>query len=121
LPPGIPIDLEAALDRFDGDNEFLEKMLQEFVESAPKQLEMLEGAIKKGDAKLVEREAHSIKGAAGNLGATGIADVSLKLELLARKTNLSGTNHVIAKLKTEFKRLEEYVHQSFQLQSEVKA
>ena len=65
LPPGIPIDLEAALDRFDGDNEFLEKMLQEFVESAPKQLEMLEGAIKKGDAKLVEREAHSIKGAAG--------------------------------------------------------
>ena len=121
LPPGIPIDLEAALDRFDGDNEFLEKMLQEFVESAPKQLEMLEGAIKKGDAKLVEREAHSIKGAAGNLGATGIADVSLKLELLARKTNLTGTNHVIARLKTEFKRLEEYVHQSLKVESEVKS
>ena len=121
LPPGIPIDLEAALDRFDGDNEFLEKMLQEFVESAPKQLEMLEGAIKKGDAKLVEREAHSIKGAAGNLGATGIADVSLKLELLARKTNLTGTNHVIARLKTEFKRLEEYVHQSLKVENEVKS
>ncbi len=121
LPPGIPIDLEAALDRFDGDNEFLEKMLQEFVESAPKQLEMLEGAIKKGDAKLVEREAHSIKGAAGNLGATGIADVSLRLELLGRKTDLSGAHEVIVRLKTEFKRLEEYVHQSLKVESEVKS
>ncbi len=121
LPSGIPIDLEAALDRFDGDNEFLEKMLQEFVESAPKQLEMLEGAIKKGDAKLVEREAHSIKGAAGNLGATGIADVSLRLELLGRKTDLSGAHEVIARLKTEFKRLEKHVHQSLKVESEVKS
>ncbi|MGB7060939.1 MAG: PAS domain S-box protein [Candidatus Zixiibacteriota bacterium] len=119
--PVIPIDLEAALDRFDGDKEFLTNMLQEFLDSASGQLETLEKAVEREDAELIEREAHSIKGAAGNLGATGIADVSLKLELLGRKADLSGGNEVIARLKTEFKRLEKYVHQSFQVQSEVKA
>ena len=121
MPPGIPIDLEAALDRFDGDMEFLRKMLQEFLDSASKQLETLEEAAKRGDAELIEREAHSIKGAAGNLGATGIADVSLRLELLGRKTDLSGAHEVIARLKTEFKRLEKHVHQSFKVETEVKS
>ncbi|MGB2981828.1 MAG: PAS domain S-box protein [Candidatus Zixiibacteriota bacterium] len=119
--PVIPIDLEAALDRFDGDKEFLTNMLQEFLDSAFGQLETLKKAVEREDAELIEREAHSIKGAAGNLGATGIADVSLKLELLGRKANLSGASEVIAKLKTEFKRLEEYVHQSLKVESEVKS
>ncbi|MGB3092405.1 MAG: Hpt domain-containing protein, partial [Candidatus Zixiibacteriota bacterium] len=119
--PVIPIDLEAALDRFDGDKEFLTNMLQEFLDSASGQLETLKKAVEREDAELIEREAHSIKGAAGNLGATGIADVSLKLELLGRKANLSGASEVIAKLKTEFKRLEEYVHQSLKVESEVKS
>ena len=75
----------------------------------------------KGDAGLIEREAHSMKGAAGNLGAEAIADVSLKLELLGRGTDLSGAGEVVARLRTEFERLEKYVGQSLQVKSEVKS
>jgi two-component system sensor histidine kinase/response regulator len=120
-PPNIPVDLKAALDRFDGDREFLGSMLQEFLDSASGQLKTLEKAAKRGDAGLIEREAHSIKGAAGNLGAKPIADVSLKLELLGRKGDLSGADEVVTRLRTEFKRLEEYVNQTLQVESEVKS
>ena len=119
--PHLPIDLKAALDRFDGDQEFLRDMLLEFLDSASGQLKTLEKAAARGDAGLIEREAHSIKGAAGNLGAAAIADVSLKLELLGRKADLSAADQVVARLRTEFKSLEEYVHQTLQVKSEVKS
>jgi two-component system sensor histidine kinase/response regulator len=120
-PSDFPIDLKAALERFDGDREFLQEMLREFLACASGQLKTLKKAAESGDAGLIEREAHSIKGAAGNLGAKAIADVSLKLELLGRKSELSAAGEVVARLKTEFKRLEKYVGQSLQVTSEVKS
>jgi two-component system sensor histidine kinase/response regulator len=110
---GDVIDLEATLRRFDGDKEFLKEMLEEFLNYAPKQIETLAKGIETGDAKVVEREAHSLKGAAGNLGAQHIADLSLELELLGREKDLAGSKEIIDNLKGELKRLEEYFNQSF--------
>jgi len=117
----IPIDLETALSRFDGDKKFFREMLQEFLKHAPEQLKTLGDAAKKGNAELVEREAHSIKGAAGNLGAKGIAHLSLKLELLGRTGNLAGAQEMIGNLRTEFEHLEEYIHQWFKVESALKS
>ena len=108
----IPIHLEIALLRFDGDKEFFKEMLQEFLNYAPEQLQILDEAINKGDVKAVEREAHSLKGAAGNLGAKDIANLSLKLELSGRTGDLAGTKEMIGNLKTEFKHLEKYINKS---------
>ena len=107
------LDLKIALTRFDGDKEFFKQMLQKFLDYAPKQLSILDEAAKEGNAKEIEREAHGLKGAAGNLGVKGIADLSLKLELLGRTGNLAGAKEMIGNLKTELKRLEEYLNKSF--------
>ncbi|MGB8658404.1 MAG: response regulator [Candidatus Zixiibacteriota bacterium] len=104
-----PLDLEAALGRLDNDRAFCTEMIQEFLSHVPKQLQILEEAAKKGDAKMVEREAHSLKGAAGNLGARRIAKPALKLELLARTGDLSGAEELIHNLRIEFKYLEKYI------------
>ncbi len=117
----VTVDLETALDRFGGDKEFFKEMLEEFLNYAPKQLEKLTDAIETGDAKVVEKEAHSVKGAAGNLGAKRIADLSLKLELLGRADDLAGAKEMVGSLKAEFKRLEEYFKQSFKEKIAVKS
>jgi PAS domain S-box-containing protein len=108
-----PIDLESALRRFEGDKEFFKEMLQEFLSYVPKQLDKLAEAIKTGEAKVVETEAHSLKGAAGNLGAQPIADLALRLESLGRTKDLAEAKKIIGNLKAELKRLEEYSNRSF--------
>jgi HPt (histidine-containing phosphotransfer) domain-containing protein len=65
------------------------------------------------NAKVVERGAHSLKGAAGNLSAKPIADLALHLEILGRTKNLAGAKETIGKLNAELTRLEEYYNQSF--------
>jgi two-component system sensor histidine kinase/response regulator len=107
------IDLETALRRFGGDKEFFKEMLEEFFNYAPKQLEKLVEAIETGDAKMVEREAHSIKGAAGNLGAKTFADLALQLEILGRTKDLAKAKELIGNLQTELNRVKDYFNQSF--------
>jgi CheY-like chemotaxis protein len=116
-----PVDLESAFQRFDGDTEFFKEMLREFLNLAPKQLEKLAEAMERGDAKVVEREAHSLKGAAGNLGAKAFGQVALQLEILGRTKDLAGVKEIIGNLKAELTRLEEYYNQSFKEQIALKS
>ncbi|MGB8658405.1 MAG: response regulator [Candidatus Zixiibacteriota bacterium] len=117
----LPLDIQDALNRFGGDEGLFKEILGEFLNYLPRQLRTLEEAIEKGDARLVEREAHSLKGAAGNLSAKGIADLALKLELLGRSGDLGGAEEIIGNLNTECKRLEEYVPRSSELESALKS
>ncbi len=109
---GLPIDLETALSRFDNDREFLRQLLQEFLEVAPEQLGTLDEAVRRGDAKTLQSEAHRLKGAAGNLSARFIADLALELETSGRNGDLSGAEKTIAELRTELKKLQEYLNAS---------
>jgi len=115
------IDLESALRRFEGDKDFFREMLQEFLSYAPKQLEKLAEAIKMGDAKVVETEAHSLKGAAGNLGAKPIADLALRLEFLGRKGDLAVAEEIVCNLRTAFEHLEEYINKSLPREGTLKS
>jgi signal transduction histidine kinase/CheY-like chemotaxis protein/HPt (histidine-containing phosphotransfer) domain-containing protein/predicted hydrocarbon binding protein len=121
IEPVKPIDLETALNRFGGDKEFFKEMVGEFLGYVPKQLEKLTEAVERGDAKVVEREAHSLKGAAGNLGAKPIADLASQLELLGREKNLTGAMDMFGNLKTLLKELEGYFNQSFKEKIELKS
>ena len=121
LPEGAPLDIESALSRFDGDKKFFEEMLEEFLNYMPPHLKTLSQVANEGDAKGVEREAHSIKGAAANLGAKGIAELSLQVELQGRTGDLAPAQEMLDNLRTEFKRFEEYIHQWLEMESSMKS
>jgi two-component system sensor histidine kinase/response regulator len=110
------VDLDEALTRFDGDEDFLHQMFQEFLESVPATLEALESAVKGRDHKTVESKAHSLKGVAGNLSAKQIASLASKLELSGRKGDLSSAVELTGLLRQELVKLEEFVRET-QLQS----
>lgn len=109
---GTPVNFDNALERFGGDKEFFKEILEEFLSYIPKQLEVLDEAVKKGDASEAEREAHKIKGAAENVGAGRIAGLSFKLELIARKGDLSGAEEIVTNLKNQLEILQEHINQA---------
>ena len=54
----------------DGDPELLVDLIGMFLEDAPQKLDAIEKALTTRDYDGVERAAHSLKGSAGNLGAS---------------------------------------------------
>jgi histidine phosphotransfer protein HptB len=83
------------------EEEFIE-IFELFVETGNEDLENLFSAIHEGDSERAVQAAHSLKGAAANLGLAEIFEAAKKVEEMARN-HLSGTLAEAAlKLKREF-------------------
>ena len=73
-PLEIPgIDTEAALKRTGGNSQRYASLLRRFAESQAGAVEQIRAALKTEDTDSAERTAHSLKGAAANLGANALA------------------------------------------------
>jgi two-component system sensor histidine kinase/response regulator len=107
--PIVEID-KVLRERFGGDIEFFAGILREFLGHLPRQLENLARAIEKTDHKIVETEAHSLKGAAGNLGAKRLSEFCYDLERMGRKSDLSCAAESLENVRVELKRVEEYIY-----------
>jgi two-component system sensor histidine kinase/response regulator len=94
-------DKAEALGRIDGDEELLQEMCQIFLESSPKLLRNLQLAVAAGDADAVMRAAHSLKGEAGYLQASGTSNAARKLEEMARNKDLAQAGETLAVLERQ--------------------
>ncbi|MBC8434004.1 MAG: response regulator [Desulfobacterales bacterium] len=103
-----PINFEKAIAEFDGDKEFFIGVLEGFFENVRGQIETLRQAVSDGDADLVRREAHSIKGGAANLTADELSKIAFKLENIGQSEVLEEGFEFIGRLEKEFQRLEAY-------------
>ncbi|MFY9733473.1 MAG: response regulator [Candidatus Acidiferrales bacterium] len=72
------IDTKSALRRTGGNPKRYEMLLRKFAESTA--VEEIRDALAKGDMATAARAAHSLKGAAANLGATAVAEAAAKVE-----------------------------------------
>ena len=72
-------------------------------------LEMLDNAVRAGNAEEVKLYAHAIKGSAANIGAVKLSDVAARLEQIAYRGDLSQAEELLQGIKTEFARLESFV------------
>ena len=79
-PLSEQIDRASLLERVEGDQELLTEIVQLFQQDAPEILIVIREALQRGDLEVLERSAHSLKGAAGNLSAKAMAAVSQQLE-----------------------------------------
>lgn len=85
-------------------HEFLE-LLGIFLEAAREDLARLEPALSGGDLGTAAAAAHSLKGAALNLGLMAIADQARFLEQAAKSSNLTGVEGHLAILKNQLQDL----------------
>jgi CheY-like chemotaxis protein len=75
---------EIAGDRTPEDIDLVRSLVSSFLRRAPEQVTALCAACDAGDAEAVEDQAHSLKGAAGTLGATAVMQACDRLESDAR-------------------------------------
>jgi HPt (histidine-containing phosphotransfer) domain-containing protein len=87
-------------------DEFLE-IMELFLKTSAFDLNQLESGIEEGDGKRVIIAAHSIKGAAANLGLLEIYEVARKTEMEARENNFNGATVAARAIKEKIDRIAE--------------
>lgn len=98
-----------------GGAAFLKKALQRFAERVPTRLEACREATELGDFVRVHREAHSLKGSCGVVGASKMLDLADQLETAAQDerpsetllTMIDGVDHLWQEAKAELQHLQE--------------
>jgi len=89
-----------------GEPDVLGEVFQLFLADVPARIDRLRAAWHAGDAVTVQRAAHSLKGSAGNIGATQLAAVCSRLDELGRSGDLSALAPLVASLEAEYGRVE---------------
>jgi len=76
-------------------------IIEFFLEYLPGQIETLHKALAAGDADTLRREAHSLKGSAGNLGAQRLASLCRELEIQAADQALDAARPTVRMIDDE--------------------
>ncbi|MBF0293057.1 MAG: response regulator [Nitrospinae bacterium] len=76
--PGLEID--KALQRVGGSVKLLCKLINRFTETQANVMTRIKTAIENNDAETATREAHTVKGLAGNIGAVKMAECAVVVE-----------------------------------------
>lgn len=77
------------LERLMGDEALAVEVIEGFLKDIPSQISDLRSAMESGDLVLVRRKAHTIKGAAANIGAVALQSAACLIEEAA-ETSVSG-------------------------------
>ena len=109
---GEIFDRAGALVRAGGDEAFLQELLELYLGECSKLVAQIETAIAGGDAKGIERAAHTLKGSSGNMGATSVQAAALELETAGREGSLGEGGPLLDKVKAELGRFEAAVDES---------
>ncbi len=73
-------DVDGALERLGGRTALLEKIVNIYIESAPKTLAELKTAEANQDASKIKSTAHTLKGISAGIGATEVESLARQLE-----------------------------------------
>ena len=99
------VDRVSLLERVEGDQELLTEMIHLFQEEAPNLLTAMGDALQRGDITVLERSAHSLKGAASNLSAQATAVAAFRLEKDAKNKDLESAKASFAEVERAVKLL----------------
>jgi HPt (histidine-containing phosphotransfer) domain-containing protein len=93
------LDRSIALARVGGDAELLKEIADLFLTEYPGTLANLAEALNRGDAKAVERTAHSLKGSVANFGAGVAVETAAALEQSGRAGDLNRAPQLLYELE----------------------
>jgi len=99
------LDMDAALERMEGDRELLQEIARIFQTECPPMLAEIREAWNARDARLLERLAHTLKGSSGNIGGRLVSLAAAELEQQARSGILEPAGEQIERLAKETERL----------------
>jgi HPt (histidine-containing phosphotransfer) domain-containing protein len=98
-------DKAAMRARLMEDEELVRTVAKGFLEDIPRQIEALRGYLADGDGPGAERQAHTIRGAAANVGGELLRAVAFEMEKAAKDVDLDLARGHTAELEAQFDRL----------------
>ncbi|PYN37146.1 MAG: hypothetical protein DME01_05505 [Candidatus Rokuibacteriota bacterium] len=102
---GRPVDLAVAMRWLGGDRHLLSELVSIFVDDGPKRLQAIRAALTASDVRQVEHVAHSLKGSAAILGATGLQTAAVALEDAAHDGHTENGSDLVAQIAQELDRV----------------
>ncbi len=100
----VAVDFSRIKETSDGDTEFEKELFEVFLEDCEERLQRLNEALAAGRLSEVQREAHTIKGAAANVGTTHLQEIAMHLEGMADGASPEG-KVLAGQLESEFARV----------------
>jgi CheY-like chemotaxis protein len=105
-PAGAVLDRAALLARVDGDQAFLQELVECFLVDSARLLAVARDAITRGDAQELNRACHTLKGSVSNFCAPAATDAACKLEMLGGAGDLMRANEAFAVLEQATQQLQ---------------
>ncbi len=100
-------DKAALLDRVMNDEDLARQVIAGFLKDMPDQMEQMQAALKNRDFTALQGQAHSIKGAAANVGGESLRRAALTMEQAAGKRDVDTANALIPEMQQSFAELRE--------------
>jgi len=105
---GIDPEGLARLNKIGGPG-FVRKMIDLFLDDAPKRLSAARNAERAGDLATIAEAAHSLKSSAGNFGAERLALTAQKIEFLTRANSSENLSRLLSDLDQAFAETREWL------------
>ena len=101
------VDRAALLDRIGGNRELLEELTGMYTEERPALLDQLYAAVEVGDAEMLHRKAHRLKGTFGSLAAVHAVAITVRIVDCAINGDLAAASMELDSLAVEARKVEE--------------
>ena len=93
-------NLAGAMETVLGSEDLFREIAGMFIESASDYIARIKEGITGNDAGLLEREAHSLKGAVGNFGAKEVYEAAYRLEKLGKEGTMATAPEALSNLES---------------------
>ncbi len=103
------LDPAQILITLDGDIQALKEITDLFISTSGENLEQMHEAVKAGDKDTIVEQAHSMKGAALNIGAARVSQIAREIETTARQCSHEELENLFDTLDREIQDMKKYV------------
>ncbi len=98
-------DKKGMLSRLLEDEELARVIAERFLDDMPRQIDALRGCLEAGDASGAERQAHTIKGAAANVGGGSMSAAAMMIEQATGSGDMVAAEACVNELEAQFRLL----------------
>ncbi|MFZ0451674.1 MAG: response regulator, partial [Desulfatiglandaceae bacterium] len=92
-------DLAGAMETVSGNEDLFREIAGMFIETCPDYIAKIKEGVAGSDAGILEREAHSLKGAVGNFSAKEAHEAAYHLEKLGKEGNMATAKEGLSNLE----------------------
>lgn len=111
-PVNTVFDRAGLIDRLLGDEDLAHEILDGFMADIPHKFNTLKEALVNEDARLIQEQAHSLKGASASVGAMAFEKIAYQIELAGKAKDMIKVGSLILELESQFETLKKSLPQT---------